>query len=329
MRQARAIRMPQGPSRPTLRDAPTSTSRAAAEPEALGGAAAVDRDLEVIGAAEQRARPRRRRIGVGRRRRRAIVRRPTSIGTRAGAASARTSRRSMLVIEVAEAIDAQHLARQHRRRRDCGCGHVEPLAVGDGRPERGRASMPFASHAAAGANRSRPSNVRLTVGRAYRALGQLHDRASAASPRRPATARRCPARRTGSRRPRRRCRAAPSRRPDRRPTRKMVPGRKVAVAGRELERAGQHVVRRDVVGDVDERRRPGRCRAPRPSSCRRSGRAVPKSVSSAMTRTRPWRRPPSASRSRRQVRRLAEQDLAQVVLAAGTSRRRAAPRTAG
>ena len=44
-------------------------------------------------------------------------------------------------------------------------------------------------------------------------------------------------------------------------TRKIVPGGNVPVAGGQLERRRQHVVRRDVVRDVDERRRPGRCRA--------------------------------------------------------------------
>ena len=33
-----------------------------------------------------------------------------------------------------------------------------------------------------------------------------------------------------------------------------MPAGKYAIARRQLERAGEHVVRRDVVGDVDERR---------------------------------------------------------------------------
>ena len=69
--------------------------------------------------------------------------------------------------EIAEAIDPQHLARRARRRsrlaRECDSCWMVPAD----RPSAER-STPFASQPAAGANRSRPSNVRLTVGRAYR-----------------------------------------------------------------------------------------------------------------------------------------------------------------
>ena len=49
---------------------------------------------------------------------------------------------------------------------DAACGMLEPREVAPtGRPS-AVSSTPFASQAAAGAKRSRPSNVRLTVGRA-------------------------------------------------------------------------------------------------------------------------------------------------------------------
>src|SRR5207237_668385 len=50
---------------------------------------------------------------------------------------------------------------------EVGCGISKRWIAPAGRPSADN-SRPFASHPAAGANRSRPSNVRLTVGRAYR-----------------------------------------------------------------------------------------------------------------------------------------------------------------
>ena len=67
--------------------------------------------------------------------------------------------------QVAEAIDAHDDAADGRPRPTSGIGNVEALDVRHGRPS-ADSWMPFASHAAAGAKRSRPSNVRLTVGRA-------------------------------------------------------------------------------------------------------------------------------------------------------------------
>ena len=68
--------------------------------------------------------------------------------------------------QVAEAIDAQHVAAHDAGRRHSRHRNVEALDVADRPAERRRAAIPLASHAAAGAKRSRPSNVRLTVGRA-------------------------------------------------------------------------------------------------------------------------------------------------------------------
>ncbi len=53
-----------------------------------------------------------------------------------------------------------------------------------------------------------------------------------------------------------------------------MPAGKVLVRRGQLERAGQHVVRRDVVRDVDQRRVGADARAPRPSSRRRSDRGA-------------------------------------------------------
>ena len=112
-------------------------------------------------------------------------------------------------------------------------------------PGRGRlTAMPLASHAAAGAKRSRPSNVRLTVGRHTDAPSARRDGA-AAFPGGPRSARRCRARRSDTRRPRRRCppRGADAGIDD---GQEHGPGRE-CVAGRELQRAledvmGGHVV---------------------------------------------------------------------------------------
>ena len=88
-------------------------------------------------------------------------------------------------------------------------------------------------------------------------------------------------------------------------------GRKVAIGGGELERAGDDVVRRRCRARCRRASRRGRCRARRPSSCRRSGRAVPKSVSSAIDRPRHGC---VGSRARFVASRLAEQNFADVVL---------------
>ena len=113
-------------------------------------------------------------------------------------------------------------------------------------------STPFASHAAAGANRSRPSNVRLTVGRAYRRSLSSTTRFGGCS----STTRREHAV-VGSDEPivARVGRNAAPRRSDARidDDEKDRACGKVPVGGRELEGAGEHVVRRHVVGDVDER----------------------------------------------------------------------------
>ena len=157
--------------------APTRRARRRRGPTPSGarGAAAVDGDLEVIRAAEQRARAR------------PAAHRRTSDTTR-GSGHAPTSqtsallrqqrstvRRSMLVMRLPKRSTRTHLADAPGPSSTRGSGTSRRI---EHRRRRGRApssSMPFASHAAAGAKRSRPSNVRLTVGRAYAAFGQLDD----------------------------------------------------------------------------------------------------------------------------------------------------------
>ena len=136
---------------------------AARELEAFGGAAAVDGDLEMLGAAEERA----RRAGVGLRIRRHDLVDRVRAGRdldRAGAGKPVEDAAVHIGDEVPETIDAQHLP-DTAGSDTTGSGTVSVCHAVSGRP-RADSSMPFASHAAAGAKRSRPSNVRLTVGRA-------------------------------------------------------------------------------------------------------------------------------------------------------------------
>ena len=168
----------------------------------------------MIGAAEQRARPR-----PARRRRRCdttrddLVRADPDVERPAGELVERPP--IDVGDQVAEAIDAQHLSVDRDRRRRAAAGYRGGGSAPAGRPSAAR-SMPLRQPAAAGAKRSRPSNVRLTVGRAYLPLGQLDDALRRLLVEHRRSGRRCRARRTGSRRPRRRCRGAPIRRPDRR-----------------------------------------------------------------------------------------------------------------
>ena len=183
--------------------------------------------------------------------------------------------------QVAEAIDAQHFAVDAVRRRRRGCGRSSRCIAPAGAPERRQLDAlrePRRGRREPIAAFERPADGRPRV----LPLGQLDDALRRHARRAPASARRCRAPRTGSRRPR--GDAAP-RRSDARidDDEEDGAGGKVAIRGRQLERAGQHVVRRHVVRDVDERRVRADRRARRPSSCRRSDRAMPKSVSSAMT----------------------------------------------
>ena len=128
-----------------------------------GGAASVDGKLEMLAAAKERADfagPNVRRTWRRRRDGMAATLRATV------AARERFERASIDVgDQISEPIDQEHdpgeLFAGHRLR------NLDLLIVGDRAAER-ESWIPFASHAAAGANRSRPSNVRLTVGRAYR-----------------------------------------------------------------------------------------------------------------------------------------------------------------
>ena len=82
--------------------------------------------------------------------------------------------RSMFVIRLPKRSTRSDLDRRSDPRRPRAAAAPGVRSRRPGRPSAVR-SIPFASHAAAGAKRSRPSNVRLTVGRAYSALGQLDD----------------------------------------------------------------------------------------------------------------------------------------------------------
>ena len=121
----------------------------------------------MVGAAEERADLAGGRVGIGRRRR---ARRGASRRRSSSGAAVRESLEGLAIDvgdQVAEAIDAQHRRRDARPSSTSRLRDVEPLNAPAGRPS-ADSSMPLASHAAAGAKRSRPSNVRLTVGRAYR-----------------------------------------------------------------------------------------------------------------------------------------------------------------
>ena len=173
--------------------------------------------------------------------------------------------------QVAEAIDAQHFAARARHPRSAAAGCRAACTVPAGRPS-AVSSTPLASHAAAGANRSRPSNVRLTVGRAYRrsvssttlARRRLveHERQHAVVGRHEPVV----ARFGGDAAPRR----ADARIDD---DEKDRARRKVPVRRRQLERAGKHVVGRRCRARCRRASRRDRSRARRLSSCRRSDRA--------------------------------------------------------
>ena len=194
-------------------DRPTPPDR-----EPIGGAGGRRRQLEVIGAAEERpdavgAAARRRsrragRCGVPRPRSRApcCARISRSPCDRCWSPGCRSDRRAPRPPRIASAS----ICRQR---------NVEPLDVGSGRPE-GRQLHPFREprrrRREAIATLERPADGRPCVA----TLGQLHDLARRRPRGAPASARRCRARRSDSRPCRRRCRAAPIRRRDRPPPRR-------------------------------------------------------------------------------------------------------------
>jgi len=222
---------------------------APAQIEGFGRVGAIGRDLQMIGAAEERADLAWRRVGVGRDHAGDLV--------EADADLQRTARellerpRSMFVIRLPKR-STRTTWPSMRSSCTVGRGISRRWMLAALRPSAAR-STPFASHAAAGAKRSRPSNVRLTVGR----------RTSARSARRFASA---DARR-----------ARPVSTPvvgshelvaagigGNAAARRTDPGIdddekdradwKIAARRGELERAAEHVVRGDLVRDVDERR---------------------------------------------------------------------------
>ena len=136
--------------------------------EAFGGARSVGGELQMIGAAEQRADPAGRRFP--RRSRRSAPRDDRAaddLDATCARATVSNVRRSMFVTM---------LPKRSTRITTPRDAVVDDLAASacparwksvTGRPS-AVSCNPLASHAAAGAKRSRPSNVRLTVGRAYR-----------------------------------------------------------------------------------------------------------------------------------------------------------------
>ena len=243
--------------------------RAAPDIELAGRARAVGGDLEMVGAAEERAHLARRRVGVGRDDLRHLIGRPTPMDE--PLAAKRVERAAIDVRdEIAEAIDAHDLA-VDADRRPRGLGTVEALHAPGGRPS-ADSSMPLASHAAAGAKRSRPFERAAHRRPRVPPLGQLDDalrRMLVEDGRQHAVVGRDEPVVAGF------GRDAAARRSDAGidDDEKDRAGRKVAVRGRQLERAGDDVVRRAPRARCRRASRPGKSRARRPSSCRRSGRA--------------------------------------------------------
>ena len=275
--------------------------------EALGGAAAVHGDLEMLAAAEQRADAGRApRPSTSQRAVRRDVRRQRS---------RHACPRQMLEAaaidvrdEIAEPIDPQHDRPRCCPSRDVRIWNVEHAARSSVERPRRRDPTPFASQAAAGANRSRPSNVRLIVGRAYCRFVSSTTRLGGVSLNtivsRPLSGRH----ESISRRLRRQIRDASVPTPGSTTQRNIVPVRKDTCTLRQARARRQHVVRGNVVGDVDERRVRTDSRAPRPASRRRSDRGAEVSQQRddgqrLGPRSRGWR-----------GGRLAEQHFAQVVL---------------
>ncbi len=154
--------------------------------------------------------------------------------------------------EVAEAIDAEHFAVDSASASTEGRGMSSCCSGPEGRPS-AVSSIPSASHAAAGAKRSRPSNVRLTLGRANRRSVSSTTRLGGLSGRRDrqhavvGRDERVVAGVGGDAAPRRADAGVHDDQKDR--ARRKVPVRRC-----QLERAGENVVRRNVVRDVHQRR---------------------------------------------------------------------------
>ena len=190
-----------------------------------------------------------------------------------------------------------------------GCWHVQTNQIVDGWPQLGRGPRPPASHAAAGAKRSRPSNVRLTESRAHTTdcvnSTAVHAGSAVAAPARTA---RCRARRTAGRPPRSPLPRRVEPTPGSTTATKTVPCGKYGDDRLELERAGQDVLRRDVVRDVDERR----LRADAEHDALHRGDVVV--AQAEVGEQRDDRSRHAEPRSAGFVGRLAEEDLPQVVL---------------
>ena len=135
-------------------------------PVASAALAPAGGDLEMIGAAEERAELAGAGLGV-RRTPASRSRGPPATGTPSARRADELLERPPIDVgdEVAEAVHAHDLAARSDRRPPPAAAAPTRTIDPAGRPSVVSAT-PFASQAAAGAKRSRPSKVRLTVGRA-------------------------------------------------------------------------------------------------------------------------------------------------------------------
>ena len=267
------------------RAAATVTTTPRPDRQHARGAAAVGRHLEVIGAPEERADFAGRRVGVRADHARHRTAADPNFERRRPASRSKT-RRSMLVTRLPK--------RSTRSTCPVMVSGADSSTTGAGISSRWIAPAVPAERAQVGALRQPGRRRRKTIAAFERAahararvpaLGQFDDLARADARRRPRSARRCRARRTGSRRPRRRCRGAAIPLRDRRRRETRWPAGNTGTPRPSSSAPPSTSCGGDVVRDVDERRVGT---DPEHHALHRAGVVIPRAEVRQQGDDRPW-----------------------------------------